>query len=77
MSFDIILDCVDFVPNKDENGVLSRTGLIAKRTVRGNHKDKVENYIYDVILHTCDNFCQSDCMQNILSAAESHQMVMQ
>ena len=70
ITFDLLLHCPDYRINAAGTPV-SATGTEAKRTIRQKHQNKVKDYIYDVVLHTCDNPCQSEYMQNIFDAGHT------
>lgn len=69
--FDLLLENPDFLPNAAGNAPVSRLCTNAKRDVRAKHKDKIKDYIYDIILHSCDNFYQSQYMQDIFTQCKN------
>ena len=44
---------------------ISTVGEQLKSIIRNQYKDLVENYIYDIIIHTADNFYQSEYMNKL------------
>lgn len=50
---------------KGNNKTISTEGEKLKRLVRNCYKDKVDNYFYDVIIHTGDNYLQSGHIVNL------------
>lgn len=47
------------------NHTISVIGERLKNIIRSNYKGLVENYIYDIIVHTGDNFRQSEYMERL------------
>ncbi|WP_400076774.1 ParB N-terminal domain-containing protein [Winogradskyella sp. R77965] len=55
---------IDFLlPNYRKKGInqalISKTGEKLKQDIRTKYKQKIENYIYDIIIHTGDNYLHS------------------
>lgn len=48
------------------NHTILRQGELLKKIIRNCYKDKVENYFYDIIIHTADNTTQTSYIARIL-----------
>jgi len=46
----------DYRKKKDNCALISKKGEILKQHIRSKYKSKIENYIYDIIMHTGDNY---------------------
>ncbi|MBQ3008518.1 MAG: hypothetical protein IJD80_02910 [Oscillospiraceae bacterium] len=77
ISFNLLMPYPDFKLNAGGDTVVSQICANAKKTIRAKYKDRIEDYIYDIILHTCDNYHQSAFMHKVLSEDNSHELVMQ
>lgn len=64
---DVLFPSHNFKLNNSGSDIVSTVCMSAKREIRAIYKDKIDNYIYDVILHACDNFRQTDLMNTYLS----------
>lgn len=57
---------------KQVNGAsISQVGEFIKGVIRNNYKDKIENYFYDIIIHTGDNFKQNRYISKLFNQAFS------
>jgi len=68
---DVLFPYHNFKMNNAGTDIVSSVCMSAKREIRAIYKDKIDNYIYDVILHACDNFQQTDLMNAYLSESEA------
>jgi len=46
----------DYRKKKDNCALISKKGEVLKQHIRSKYKSKIENYIYDIIMHTGDNY---------------------
>lgn len=46
----------DYRKKKDNCALISKKGEILKQQIRSKYKSKIHNYIYDIIMHTGDNY---------------------
>ncbi len=51
------------------NNTISETGERLKNIIRSKYKEQVPDYIYDIIVHTADNYRQSEYMDKLFSKA--------
>ena len=56
---------------KNTGTTISQEGEKLKKIIRNNYKDKIENYFYDIIFHTADNYSQSEYINALLEQAIS------
>lgn len=70
---DVLFPYHNFKMNNSNTDIVSSVCLNAKKETRSIYKDRIENYIYDVILHACDNFRQTDLMNTYLSELQAVQ----
>jgi hypothetical protein len=42
---------------------ISRYGVQTKQKIREAFKDKIDRYVYDVVIHTTDNFTQTEAVE--------------
>ena len=56
---EIYTDLPKFRLKRLNNNALSIEGEKIKREYRERYKDRIDNYVYDIILHTGDNYIQS------------------
>jgi hypothetical protein len=47
------------------NSTISKEGEILKKIIRNNYKLKIDNYFHDIIVHTGDNFKQSEFISHL------------
>lgn len=64
----IWFDTPEFRRKKKNGKTLSAQGEIVKDIIRSCYKSKVENYFHDVIIHTADNYEQSEYIDDIFNA---------
>jgi hypothetical protein len=62
---DIDMDYPDFRIKK-AGKTISREGEKLKCLIREKYRDKVENYFTDIIIHTADNYMQSEYIEKIV-----------
>lgn len=67
-----IVNVVEFFVSEPEfhikkyGHLISKTGIDFKNAIREKHQSRIANYIFDVVIHTTDNYVQSRRVRNIL-----------
>ena len=59
------IDSPQFRLKGKTGGTLSQVGEYRKSYIRGEYKDKIDNYFYDIIIHIGDNFEQNEYVDKI------------
>lgn len=67
----VAIDAPNFRLKAATNQTLSQAGEQLKSTIRAKFMDRIENYFYDIIIHTGDNFKQNIYMEKLFKPAFS------
>lgn len=67
----VAIDAPNFRLKASTNQTLSQAGEQLKSAIRAKFMDRVENYFYDIIIHTGDNFKQNIYMEKLFCQAFS------
>jgi len=58
---------------KGSGTTISQVGEKLKKDIRNKYKEKIDNYFYDIVFHTADNFYQSEYMDALVKPVFSLQ----
>ena len=64
----LYLDCPGFRRKASNQNTLSREGEKIKSIIRKCYAEKIDNYFYDIIIHTGDNYKQSEFINQLFKA---------
>ncbi len=64
----IYLECPRFRRKASNQHTLSQEGERIKKIIRKCYENKIENYFYDIIIHTGDNYKQSEFINRLFMA---------